>query len=416
MRTLTILAMMSVSSLEAAQPDYFPLQAGNQWVLQTTSGTPELLSIDVLRSRVQNGETYFLVSGYAPGQRWLRQTREGEILALNEKSGNEERLGHLLADDLEYRTSLGGCEQVGRPVSMSAPYRGTNFDFERSLAITYLPLGCRDIGIQQEIYSPGVGLVRRSITTLRGELMFDLVYARVNGSPVLGKSKEIVLTYNFDHGSRGWLAGFTDYNLRDTDLRMMAEPRTLPEEVDPGRSGFFIQSMNRSDDLFMFLKKEVSSDEGIAPNQLYLVSLDLRLASNAPAGCAGAGGPPGEGVYLKAGGSTDEPLASLAEAGEVRLTIDKGQQAVGGRDAGLAGTIANGRNCDGQAWPYVSFRREYAHPFPVRTDDRAALWLIAGTDSGYEGLTGLYFESITVRINPAAEPAGSPLAARRLRR
>ena len=129
----------------------------------------------------------------------------------------------------------------------------------------------------------------------------------------------------------------------------------------------------------------------------------------------GVGGSPGDSVYLKAGGSTDEPLASLAEAGEVRLTIDKGQQSVGGRDAGVAGTIANGKTCDGQSWPYISFRTEYAHPFPVRTDDRAVLWLIAGTDSAYEGLTGLYFESITVRLSPSVQATGRASSASRPR-
>jgi hypothetical protein len=410
MKIVTMAAMMSAASIWAAQPTYFPLQVGNQWVLQTTSGTPELLSIDVLRSRVQNGETYFLVSGYAPGQRWLRQTHDGDIVTLDEKSGREETVAHLSADDLDYRTSLGACEQVGHPVSMSAPYRSANFVFPRSLAITYEPGACRDVGFQYEIYSPDVGIVRRSITTVHGTMTFDLAYARVNGSPVLGKSKEIVMTHNFNHGTRGWLAGFTDYNLRASDLRMIADVRALPEEVDPSRSGFFIQSMNRSDDLFMFLKKHVSSEDGLEPNQLYLVSFDLRMSSNSPTGCAGIGGSPGDSVYLKAGASTDEPLASLAGAGEVRLTIDKGQQSIGGRDAGIVGTIANGTICTGPTWPYVSFRREYAHPFAVRTDDRASLWLIAGTDSAYEGLTGLYFESITVRINPAVAPAGSSFA------
>ena len=173
--------------------------------------------------------------------------------------------------------------------------------------------------------------------------------------------------------------------------------------------------MNRSDDLFMFLKKHLSSEEGIEPNQFYLVSFDFRISSNAPTGCAGVGGSPGDSVYRKAGGSTDEPLASLAEAGEVRLTIDKGQQSVGGRDAGVAGTIANGKTCDGQSWPYISFRTEYAHPFPVRTDDRAVLWLIAGTDSAYEGLTGLYFESITVRLSPSVQATGRASSASRPR-
>jgi hypothetical protein len=57
----------------------------------------------------------------------------------------------------------------------------------------------------------------------------------------------------------------------------------------------------------------------------------------------------------------------------------------------------------------VRVRKEYAHAADVRTDDRGSMWLFFGTDSGFEGLTGLYLESITVRINSAASPAGASL-------
>ncbi len=406
MKKASAVALLAAASIWAGQADYFPLQVGNQWVLQSASSTRELLNVEVLRSRTRNGQTYFLVAGYAPEQRWVRERSDGALVALDESSGAEQILTQPFASFGGYRTSLGGCEQFGQPFAGAGPYRGANFDFEQSLRIAYLPGSCRDIGILNEAYAPGVGLVQRSITTIRGEIAFDLVYARVNGSPLLGKSKEIVLPYDFTHGSGGWLAGFTDYDLRMTDLRRLAEVRALPDEIDASRSGFYLQGMNRSDDLFMFLKKQVSAEDGVQSDQAYLVSFDIRMSSNAPSGCAGAGGAPGESVFLKAGASADEPLALLTGTGEVRLSVDKGQQAAGGTDAGVAGTIANGTACAGAPYPYVSVTREYAHPRPIRTDSRASLWLLTGTDSGYEGLTGLYFESITVRINPAAGPAG----------
>lgn len=407
MNKLILLALVSVSSIWATQPDFFPLQVGNQWVLQTTSASPQLLTIEVLRSRVQNGETYYLLSGYAPDSLWVRQTADGALVAIDEKLGEERKLAQLAAGRGGYRTTLGGCDQLGHPFAVTTPHRGSNFDFTESLTIAYVSTSCRDVGIEKETYAPNVGLAQRSIITIGGPVTFDLAYARVAGSAVLGKSKEIVLVHNFNHGSRGWLAGFTDYNLRTSDLRMFAELRTLPEEVDARRSGFFIQSMNRSDDIFMFLKKLVGPEEGLEPNQVYHISYNIQFSSNAPTGCVGIGGSPGDSVYLKAGATMDEPLASLAEAGEVRLSVDKGQQSVGGRDAGVVGTIANGTSCIGSSHPFVSVRKAYAHPYPVRTDDRGSLWFLSGTDSAYEGLTGVYFESITVRINPAVAPANS---------
>jgi hypothetical protein len=405
MRAVLWAALLSAGAAAAADADFLPLQVGNRWVLQTSASTPEILSIEVLRSRAANGAAWFLVSGYAPGERWMRKTADGTVYVLNEKTGAEEILSRVAPAGARYRTSLSGCEQTAQPAPAPAPYRGPNYTLEGALSLQYTPEGCADIGITQETYAPGIGLVHRSITTFRGEVTFHLVYARVNGQAILGKSKEIVLVDDFDRGSHGWLPGFSDYSLRIGDLRMLAELRPLPDEISAGRSGYYIQGMNRSDDIFMFLKKHVSGTDGLEPGQAYRVSFDIRFASNVPTGCFGIGGSPGESVYLKAGAAIDEPIAMLDPAGDIRLSTDKGQQANGGRDAGVVGTIGNGTPCEGSSYPYVRVRKQYAHPGEIRTDDRGSLWLLMGTDSGFEGLTGLYVESVIVRINAAVAPA-----------
>lgn len=405
MKILTLITLAYSASTLAATPDFFPLQVGNRWVLQTAGNKPELLNIEVLRSRAWDGQTYYLVSGYAPGERWLRKDPDGTFLVFDETSGKEATLARLATGAAGYQTSLSGCQQSALPSRQPVRYRSPNFDLANSLNVMYSALSCRDIGLGQEAYAPNVGLVRRSITTIRGEIAYDLVYARVNGSPVLGTSGEIVLSYDFHRGGNGWLAGFADYSLQTSDLRMIAETRPLPDEINPQRSAFYLQSMNRSDDLFMFVKKNLAHEDGIEPNRDYRVWFDIRFASNAPTGCFGVGGAPGDAVYLKAGATADEPVASLSGGQGIRMLIDKGQQSGGGKDAGVVGTIANGKPCEGNQFPYVDVRKEYAHPFPIRTDTRGSLWLLVGTDSGYEGLTGLYVESITVRINPWVEPA-----------
>jgi hypothetical protein len=160
--------------------------------------------------------------------------------------------------------------------------------------------------------------------------------------------------------------------------------------------------MNRSDDMFMYLKRHISGEDGLKPNQAYELSFKIVFASNAASGCVGVGGAPGESVYLKAGASADEPVSVLGPGSALTVNIDKGQQAAGGRDAGVAGNIANGRPCEGMEQPYVRVERSYTHGV-VRTDNRGALWLVVGTDSGFEGLTGLYYETITARLTPLNE-------------
>ena len=362
--------------------------------MQTKGSDPEILNIEVLRSRVRDGKTYFLITGYGVEDEWVRR---GDGGALVREDGVE--VARLVPGAAAYRTKLSGCLQTALP--------GAEASAAGALAVRYAADDCRDVGFTEEVYGPEIGLVRRAVTTFAGEKVFELVSAHVDGASVVGMSGEIVLDSRFSRGSTGWLPGFADYDRRSQDLRMVADVRALPDEVDGNRTGFYLQSMNRSDDLFMFLKKEVTEADGLAPDSSYLVSFDIRFASNAPTGGVGVGGSPGDGVYLKAGASADEPLALLgAGSPEIQMSVDKGAQANGGRDAGVVGTIANGSPCESLDWRYKRVRKAYGLPHPVRTDSRGALWLLVGTDSAYEGLTGLYIESITVRINPAVEAAG----------
>lgn len=214
-----------------------------------------------------------------------------------------------------------------------------------------------------------------------------------------GVIEDLLFRYDFSNGSAGWLAGFSDYSLANGNMHFLAEPKPLPEELGAGnRLGFLLRSMNRSDDMFMFLKKALHVTDGLKPNQRYALSLEIVLASNAQIGCIGAGGAPGEGVYLKAGATASEPVSILGPGQHLELNIDKGYQSLGGADAGVVGDITNGEPCDATNNRYARIRRVSDHDRPVSTDDRGQLWVIVGTDSAFEGLTALYYESITVRL------------------
>lgn len=230
------------------------------------------------------------------------------------------------------------------------------------------------------------------------KLILILLFAPLIWSgPALARRPEIVISSTFSEGSDGWLAGFSDYTLRIGDLQRLAELRPLPPEIGDPHRGYFIQGMNRSDDLFMFIKREINYRDGLKPNTRYEMVLDIQFASNAPSGCSGVGGAPGESVYLKAGISPVEPVTMLSGV-YIHLNLDKGEQSIGGTDAGVVSDIANGRPCGDGTPPYVLLTRRYRHPNPVRTDEQGDLWLMVGTDSGYEGLTGLYYTSITATL------------------
>ena len=76
--------------------------------------------------------------------------------------------------------------------------------------------------------------------------------------------------------------------------------------------------------------------------------------------------------------------------GQVVMNIDKGNQSLGGKDAIVLGNVANHlTNC--LQFTYETKILDSATPFNVRTDPGGSLWLLVGTDSGYDN----YWWSLT---------------------
>jgi hypothetical protein len=212
--------------------------------------------------------------------------------------------------------------------------------------------------------------------------------------------RAVARVFDFRDGRQGWQAGFADY---DPDVHVIDAKsgiRALPPELGPG-TGFFLGGSNASDDLFMFLKRRLGAADGIKPNRLYQARLTIVFGSNAPSGAVGIGGSPGESVFLKAGGSTQAPKPVRADDGLLRMNVDKGEQVGGGPAATVVDTIGNGVSPEVDP-VYVSLQRRHVHVFAVRADANGNLWLLIGTDSGFEGRTELYFERVEVKLIPVS--------------
>jgi heat shock protein HslJ len=201
-------------------------------------------------------------------------------------------------------------------------------------------------------------------------------------------------TYNFDEDDEEWIAGFADLPAErdDTIYELDSEWREMPDDLDG--YGIYIQGHNRSDDLFMFLKREV---DGLEPGATYQATFRLILASNVPPGLSGIGGSPGESVYVKVGATTAEPLIVEDSAGWLRMNIDKGNQATEGEDMINVGDMANPNLTPDTAGSYELMEQNSGgREFEVTADEDGVLWFIVGTDSGFEGMTTLYYDAITV--------------------
>jgi hypothetical protein len=247
-----------------------------------------------------------------------------------------------------------------------------------------------------------------------------VVLALVNFTPFIlaqGTPSPVSISFDFRNGSLGWEAGFADYPPATDNgfYQLKAEIRTLPPELGVNGTGFYVQGNNHSDDLFMFMKRRLDSADGIVAGQTYQITFTLIFASNAESGCLGVGGAPGESVTLKAGASPAEPKALYAPISfdprsipNLRMNVDKSNQSQGGIAASVTGDIANGRPCDFGPYPYVSRQRTHQHTSLVNANSKGELWLLVGTDSGYEGGTGLYYQRIDVTLTPVS-PAAPPV-------
>ena len=133
------------------------------------------------------------------------------------------------------------------------------------------------------------------------------------------------------------------------------------------------------------------------------MQVTLEVATNVPGGLVGIGGSPGESVFVRVGASTDEPDIVQDDQGWWRMTVDKGNQGSGGDDAVAAGTIANPNldpeTADGLTYELMTLDST-GLDLTATTDGSGKLWVFVGTDSGFEGLTALYFSTVDVTLDP----------------
>ena len=190
----------------------------------------------------------------------------------------------------------------------------------------------------------------------------------------------------------GWQVGFADYRADQEafcELRWgCANDRTLLNR------GLFITGKNHSDDLFMFIKRPI---HGLEPRTVYQVIARVEFLSKAPTGCLGIGGDPGASVYVKFGASPEEPLPFIGLDGRVALNVDIGHQSNPGDDALVLGNIATSvTDCHNERYEVKAL--ETHSPLITRSDEGGTIWILVGTDSGFEGITSLYYTGVSVHL------------------
>jgi len=208
-------------------------------------------------------------------------------------------------------------------------------------------------------------------------------------------SYPVEFDFSFETDADGWVVAFADLpeDYDQSIYELDGGHGALPDGLDG--AGIYVQGHNRSDDLFMYLKRRV---DGLTPAASYTVSATIDLATNAALGLVGIGGAPGESVFVKAGASTAEPEAAPDSTGHLRMNIDKGNQSQGGSRMAVLGAVGH-PDIVGDEFRLKTLDTMDS-PVVVKADDSGSAWLIVGTDSGFEGLTRLYYDRIVFTLTP----------------
>ena len=121
-----------------------------------------------------------------------------------------------------------------------------------------------------------------ALTLVAATLLSPSLTLAQDGTPVK-------FTFDFETGAQGWTVGFADLPVDYGPVHLRVGLMSTARFPTVWRAAASKSRTNRSDDLFMFLKRQV---DGLRPNTAYAVSASLDLATNVPAGLVGIGGSP----------------------------------------------------------------------------------------------------------------------------
>ena len=195
--------------------------------------------------------------------------------------------------------------------------------------------------------------------------------------------------FDFNDGQMGWTAEYTDYFIgMEDNIAFTSGLKSLPEPLDTLEKAIFLAGTNVSDDLFMFIKRRL---KGLDSGTMYNFDFEVTFATDVPDGTIGIRGSPGESVFIKVGVVNSEPVKIQMDQ-EYLINIDKGNQASDGSDITTLGDFSN----DTDDEVFVLKTVSNPEPFQATTDQDGAIWVLTGSESGFEGRSELLFDRLKI--------------------
>ncbi len=180
----------------------------------------------------------------------------------------------------------------------------------------------------------------------------------------------------------------------------------MPDELEG--SGFLLQGNNHSDDLDMFLVRELGPEDGILPDTRYTVRFDrLALAGDVPHGALGVGGSPE--LTIRGIAASIDPRGFEVDASDhVRhpggLGSDPGIRLATNAICSLepADVTTTMPACPDDV-DDIEFSRIDVEPGvgdSVTSDAEGRIWVMVGGHSGFESFSGIYYTNVDVTVEP----------------
>ncbi|MDR2910261.1 MAG: hypothetical protein LBV47_02690 [Bacteroidales bacterium] len=201
--------------------------------------------------------------------------------------------------------------------------------------------------------------------------------------------------FGFDKDMEGFEAVFADYHDDGhgyATYEMKSEYKEIPVENQKSK-GLYITSRNISDDIFMGYVKKL---DGLRKNHNYTFTVSFQLVTDVRGGMAGIGGSPGQSVFVKGGITAIKPETQKSTEGRYGLNIDIGNQSESGKDMKVIGNMEKPEaTADLIGFDY----KDINFTVNATTDSNGCVYIIIGTDSGFEGLTEYYLDNIQINTS-----------------
>ena len=161
---------------------YFPLQVGNTWTYVMRGFAAQgTVVVRVTSSKQVAGREYFLLEGYGGRPAWIRVTAAARVVELDPET-EDERLWYDFGGPpgSTWRSEI-PLDCVGSAILVPGPppeELPEGFG-SQSAAVNYPPTICADAGLLEEVFAPGIGLLRRTMQTIGGPRQMVLAEAVV---------------------------------------------------------------------------------------------------------------------------------------------------------------------------------------------------------------------------------------------